>query len=136
MARETTLIQMYTTIQGDAAATIDIPDNGVLLGIVLGIEGLLNADAESAIVSVEFGAANTHAVNDTRGMIAALAVRAGLLTSGGLTASASQHFEFGEGLTLFGGERIYMHTAATGGTLSRARALLICRFDKFIARRR
>lgn len=136
MARETTLIQMFTTLQGDASAAIDIPDNGVMLGCILGIEGLLNADAESAIMSIEFGAANTQAVNDTRGMIACLAVRAGLLTSGGLTASASQEFRFGEGITLFGGERIYLHTSATGGTVSRARALLVCRFDKFIARRR
>ena len=136
MARENSVITMYTTTTGAAAASIDIPDDGLLLGIDLEVEGELNADQEEAIASVEFGATVARETNDARTVLAVAHAKIGLLTSGGGSNIGRTHITYGEGIKVFGGERLYLHTAADAGVLKNARALLVFNFASFVARRR
>ena len=136
MAKENAVIGMYSATTGDAAATIDVPDDGLLLGCFLHVEGTLNADAEECEASVEFGSVNTRTTNDTRSLLAFVQAKMGLLTSGAGSNVGSQWFSYGDGIVVFGGERIYLHTAGAGSTLVNARALLVFSFAQFKARRR
>ena len=136
MAKENAVIGLYTATTGDAAATIDVPDDGLLLRCFVHIEGTLNADAEECEASVEFGSVNTRTTNDTRSLLAFVQAKMGLLTSGAASNVGSSMFDYGDGIVVFGGERIYLHTGATGGQLVNARALLVFSFAQFKARRR
>ena len=137
MAKENSVITMVGTAAQDNSASIDIPDDGFLLRAILFLEGVLNADTERVISSLEFGSVSSYNSNDGRSLLGFCQVKMGLLTSGASINTASQIHDYGDpGIKVFGGERIYLHTAVTGGTLSVARALLIFNFSTFVARRR
>jgi len=132
----TTNIQLYTTLTQDAAANVDIPDDGVILGMHLLVDGALNADAEVVIAEVSFGSVAARTSNDARQIIGVIAQRMGLLTSGAASGIGSIVYDFRDGIQVFAGERIYLHTGATTGVLNNARAIMIMGFKSFTPRRR
>jgi len=136
MAQENTVIFMHSTLTQDAAATIDVPDDGLLLASKLHISGVLNADAESIQASLEFGSVSADDTNDARQVLNFVMGKMGLLTSGAAANAFESRLEYGDGIKVFGGERLYLHTSAAGGTLTNARCLLVFRFATFAARRR
>lgn len=137
MAKENTTILMVATATQDNAAAIDIPDDGFLLSAYMSIEAVLNADTERALASLEFGSVSSYNSNDSRSLLAFIMAKIGILTSGGGSNVAFERYDYGDpGIKVFGGERLYLHTAVTGGTLTGARAVLLFNFGTFVSRRR
>ena len=136
MPKENSVIQIYATATQDNAASIDVPDDGLLLSSSLIVEGVLNADTEEVLASLEFGATPARNTNDSRTVLNVAHAKIGLLTSGAATNIAQSTVLYGDGIKVFGGERLYLHTEAVGGTLQSARALLVFNFASFVARRR
>lgn len=138
MAKENAVIMLYATATQDAAAAIDVPDDGLLLSAHLFVDGVLNAADEGIIASLEFGSVNTRTTNDTRSLIALVAGRQSFATAVGAAEEAYDSYEqFGEGITVFGGERLYLHTGVLGGgVLTNARAIVVFNFASFKTRRR
>jgi hypothetical protein len=135
MARENTMIHMLGTVSG-TAATIDIPDDGLLLSSTIGITIGAGADGDGHSASLEFGSTSAVATNDARTIIARVRIRHELTTSGSIAAHISNHFDYGEGIRVFGGERIFLHNVALAGTFVDCWALLLFNFATFVARRR
>jgi hypothetical protein len=136
MAKENTMIQMYGTTVGASTAVIDVPDDGMLLRANLIVVGILNADAERVTASLEFGSTSAISTNDARSVLAYAEARLGVVTTGGGLTQRMERFDYADGIQVFGGERLYIHTAESGGVLQYAKALLLFNFAKFIARRR
>jgi len=133
----TTVIQLYSAAAQDAAASVDVPDDGVLLGMHLMVKGALNADGEEVAAEVSFGSVGARTSNDARQVIGVINEQIGLLgAAGGASTVGNVVYDFGDGIQVFAGERIYLHTSVTGGAFGSARALLIMGFKAFQARRR
>jgi hypothetical protein len=137
MARENSVIQLYGAVAG-TAATIDIPDDGFLLRSKLQIAMSSVADGDGHSASLEFGSTNTIAINDTRSLLHVVQHRIEMATAAGTAPGFTESdMEYGDpGIEVFGGERIYLHNLAVAGTFVYARAILLFRFAKFVARRR
>ena len=128
---------MYTAVTGEGAASIDFPDDGLILAAHLTLSMAANADGEGAQCELSFGSTSATGTNDARQVLCGVYGKTGLLTSGAATDVARQSFDFHEGIRVFGGERLYMHTGVTGtGTFTYANAWLLMRFKNFIPRRR
>lgn len=131
MAGRASTIQMYSNAVQDAAASIDMQDDGVIVGCYLGFRvSSVAADTDGAAAEVSFASTNSFTVNDARNVIARGEISAAVITAASaIAASFSNFWSFGEGLPFFGGERIFLHTQnLTGGLLERAHALLIIEF--------
>lgn len=140
MAKNTT-IQMFddgATI-GDSVATIDIPDDGEINAIYLSIRGLtLDLEGDRAEAQLSFGSTSSFATNDGRTVLAHVDVAAsgaGAITN--VSARSKTMMTFPDGIQVFAGERIHMHTRIDGGgTVGDATGIIVFAFRKFSARRR
>lgn len=100
----------------NAAANIDIPEDGMITGVEWSAAPALNADGEEFAAELSFIATGQFSTNDSRGQISVVRARLGLLTSG---ASATGLDRFTPmDLAVSGGERIYLHLTATAGVVS------------------
>jgi len=132
MAKSNQVIQMYATAAGDAAASIDVPDDGMLLGGVWsGICKDFILDEAYMRLQLSFGSTGAFTTNDARQSINQIMWGAELVgaASAGLRTEVNQSFDLGEGVAVFAGERIYIHTLANGGAvLLRATCSLLFNF--------
>lgn len=114
------IIQIYGTGTGgtqNGLASIFIPQDGTIEGIVYAIQALLNADAEFANVEMSFISTNQLGTNDARGAILTLRMQTAVLTAvGGVVAYTNGYVPYD--LSVQGGERVYMHVDATAGVVS------------------
>ena len=140
MAGETSVIQMFTATIGDAGATIDMPDDGLLMRAQLIIScNTLATDSDGFRAELSFGSVSAHATNDARQVICRALIKAELVgTAANLIVSQeTSNIDFADGLKVFGGERIYLHTAVLGSAIiDRAYAMLVIKFKSFVPRRR
>jgi len=111
---------VFTGGTQDALAQIDVPQDGVLLGIDWDMAASLNA-AETCAVELSFIATNLLNINDVRGRISAVSTHAGLATAVGLSTSFVQKWISGIELFLAAGERLYLHVVSTAGVAGTAR---------------
>ncbi len=133
----TTTIQMYASTGGEAAASIDVPDEGELLAVQLEVySGDINALGDFVHAMLSFGSSSQFTTNDARNVIARAVSGAAGITSGFFRGDGKTLLTYGDGLKVFSGERIYLHTAVNGCTLGHAVALLVFGFKSFQARRR
>jgi len=136
MAKENQVIQMYGTVAA-TAYSIDVPDDGLILGVHMAVHGTLNAEDEGVEASLEFGSVTARTTNDARQVIAWVGSKLNLLTTGGGGGIGNSIVSFAQGIRVFGGERLYLHTAVLGtGVFIAARALILFNFASFVARRR
>lgn len=112
-----TVYKLTANTVADAAATLDIQDDGVIEGVLINMRATLNADTENMNVEVSFASVSGFTANDTRASFAGMSLQAGMLTSGGLTASENLFISMN--IPVSGGERIYIHTAGTAAALDR-----------------
>ena len=121
---DTTVLSMSgtgaTNSTANAVAAIDIPQDGVLLSALFSMNNNLNftpvSGAHDRIAAeLSFISTNQFGVNDRRGTIATIRTGAVWLTSGGASMSVNQWVQFGDGILVAGGERIYVHTFASDG---------------------
>lgn len=100
----------------DAAANINIPQDGVIEGITIAHTANLNADSEGSDAELSFIATNQMAQNDARGVLAVSKMNMGLLTTG--AGIASNNFHVPMDVDVSGGERLYIHFVASAGVVS------------------
>lgn len=120
----TTIIGMYAGGTGgteDAAANVDVPQDGVITGIDWDVQAEVDADAESIGVELSFIATGQLTQNDVRGRISGVSAKFSLTTEGGGTFSL-QKFVDPMDLPVAGGERLYLHIVASAGVVTVARA--------------
>lgn len=112
------VIGMYGGVSGgveDALAQVDIPQDGVLIGIDWDFSMNLDADGELAQAELSFIATNQINTNDVRGRISSISVVTAVLTSVGSTTIGMQKWLGGFDLPMSGGERLYIHVTSSTG---------------------
>ncbi len=133
----TSTIQLYTTATQDAAASIDVPDEGEILACQMSIySGDINNLGDYAEAMLSFGSSSTFITNDARSVIHRVSTGVAGITSGFMQTWNTELMTYGDGLKVFAGERIYLHTVAASCTITRVHALLVIGFKSFQARRR
>lgn len=120
-------IYAANTSSTDAAASVDMPDGGIIEGILLDhtVQGA-NALDEGAAWEISFASTSGFTSNDTRASLAGLADYQEFLTSGGAHVGKTMFVPME--VTVAPGERIYAHTLVAGTvTLNVLRAWLYVR---------
>lgn len=134
---ENSIIQIYSSAAGDASASVDMPDEGLLLGAAIAAQYTANADGEGVNIELSFGSTSSFSSNDGRSIIAQWSGKVGLLTSGAASNAINQQVSFADGIKVFAGERIFTHNVAIGaGAFEKCKILLLMRFKSFVPRRR
>lgn len=138
-----TIIGMYgtgtfsTTISSNVAS-IDVPKEGLLIGVSWAMRADLDADGEHMQWELSFGSSGSFTVNDTRQVIDV--VDAGIfsvVTSGGGVGEVNRYTPLPD-IPVGMGERIYLHAVASASIVAAVHALLHFDFDldKALTRRR
>ena len=136
---EVTTIQLYGTAETDNIANVDMPDDGAILGAYIVARcSVGGADLDAISFELNFASVSSIITNDARSVIAIAAAHQRWATAAGfMNLIAEANIDLRPGIKVFGGERVYLHGTVIGGGLNVAcRALLICQFSKFTARRR
>ena len=123
---------------GDSSATIDVPDDGIIVQAKLYLAGAAPSSNTANIRGeLNFGSSNSFDTNDARTVICYHQWYAGDIQTAEATISSNwATVDFPDGLIVFAGERIHLHTAVTSLTFKEAVALLVFRFKTFTSRRR
>lgn len=137
---ENSVIQMYGTADTDGSAVIDVPDDGVLLAVQMHmINSGYAADGDFSIAQLSFSSVSQFLTNDARGVLAMI-TNAGDLSGAAantIRGEVEASFYLGDGVKVFGGERLYLHVAGSGNlVMTRGYALLLFNFKNFVQRRR
>lgn len=121
------VIGMYAAGTGgteNAAATIDVPQDGFLLGCDWDVHCDFDLDNETLVVELSFIATNQANSNDVRGRLSSVGGTGVVLTSVGINSvSIEKYVDFKE-IRVAGGERLYLHIVAGSGVLTFARCNL------------
>jgi len=115
MANE--IIGIYAQITGgtqDARAQVDIPQDGVLLGIDWDASWYFDAE-EKAEAELSFIATNQLTTNDVRGRLSSISAHSAEVTAVGEVPITVQKWLGGIEVVVAGGERLYIHSVATSG---------------------
>jgi hypothetical protein len=113
------VMKMYTATVGDAAASMDMPLDGMIVGVLFQTRAI-GADVlnEGVFAELSFASTSGFAANDTRASIAGVANILGAITTGGANMAANVPLAFGaDGIPVSAGERLYLHTTS-GGTVT------------------
>ena len=125
-----TLLQMYGAGSGgteNALASIDVPEDGQIVGVQWALEADMDADLEFIRCEVSFIATNTINTNDARGMISAIRGMLNLTTTGGSFAAINVYVPIPD-LDVSGGERLYLHMASSASMTSAVNAM--CKYSR------
>ena len=111
----TEIIGMFADVTGgtqDAAATVDVPFDGLLTGVDWDVEADMDADTERIACELSFIATQQIGTNDVRGRISSISGRMSLTTSG-VAVTSLQKFVGPMELIVAGGERIHLHVISS-----------------------
>lgn len=105
--------KFFTSTQGDAAASIDIPEDGVIEGVLAAMD-ITGADVlnDGYRWELSFASTSGFSSNDTRASIAGGGVRTEVVTTGGSIGLMGLYVPME--VSVQGGERLYLHTVAAG----------------------
>jgi len=112
-----TLLQLYGAGTGgtqNAIGSLDIPEDGNILGVQWAAYITADADQESMQAEVSFIATNLININDARGMISSIKTGAMVITTGISFSNINLWAPLND-LNVSGGERIYLHIISTAG---------------------
>ena len=120
---EVIVIHMSTATLGDAGATIDIPQDGQIVGVNMNIAPLdLDTSGDSFRAELSFIATAQFTTNDARGIIASMEA-VGLVegTPGSAVNAAMQnHVNLQpDGIAVSGGERLFINSTVSTGVTGR-----------------
>jgi len=124
MANE--IIGLFAQITGgtqDARAQIDIPQDGVILGIDWDASWYFDAE-EKAEAELSFIATNQLDTNDVRGRLSSISAHSAVLTAVGAAPVFVQKWLGGIEVVVAGGERLYIHSVSTAGVNGEVRVNL------------
>lgn len=111
--------------QDDGVASLDIPQDGVIEGVSMHVNGDLDADQDFVFAELSFIATNQSTVNDSRSLIA-LAIISNNLTTSGAHQSTVNHY-IPMDIDVSGGERLYLNILASASLASSAFAIIYFR---------
>lgn len=100
------------TASADGGASLDVQFDGVITCLDWHVLADLDADGEIAAVEVSFLSSNTLGVNDARGSLSAIRMRAA--GTPGFAVAAVNKAVSGIRVPVSAGERIYLHALLTG----------------------
>lgn len=116
-----TLIQVHVlaTASGDNVASVDIPEDGFIVGIDWDMHSTGDAtgyaDSDHIAAQLSFIATNQFLTNDARGVISNCSIATGTLTTSGIGSPfQSKMVAFPEPLDVAGGERVHLHIQEGG----------------------
>jgi len=112
------VIGMYGVIAGgteNALASIDIPQDGFIIGIDWDLSVNLDADNENSTAELSFIATNQLSTNDVRGRLSSVSTRIYVGDATGPAISTVQKWLGSFDLAVSGGERLYLHVNSTAG---------------------
>lgn len=109
--------QLFTTATTDAAAQLDIPEDGDIVAIHGEmVASDLDTDADRIEAELSFLSTSQFTTNDARGSIAALRLMGTVETLVGVaTPRAALDIALGDGIPVAAGERLYIHVSASAG---------------------
>ena len=138
-----TIIQLYATLTAtaDAAAAIDIPEEGSIIGVDWDLVMQQAAGAflsdDSMQVQLSFLSTGAFTNNDARGVVSSCSLAANTLaTSGLITPVIQKYVGFLEGLQVSGGERMYLHALSSGAANTAAKCLIHLKVRQTVRRSR
>lgn len=107
-------LKLFTSTIGDAGAALDIPEDGEIQSILMDLI-VLGADAlnDGIAAEISFASVSGFSANDTRASMLTLRAYQGFLTTGGSMTGKTAVVN-GLAIPVSAGERIYLHTVATG----------------------
>ena len=101
---------------GDSTVAVDVPQDAVIENVFWNFHGSdMDALDDGYTVELSFASSNTLTNNDSRISIFEISESQQFLTSGG-GANGVWGFLPGLDIPVFGGERLHVHTAVSGGT--------------------
>jgi hypothetical protein len=127
-----TVIGMYAATTGgsqNALAAIDIPAEGLLVGVEWAVTADLDADAEYAFIELGFGSTITLGNNDTRSRISVMSLGQATFTAGQAVVGQGNGFTKLPDLPVGIGERLYLHSLAVAGVVCQVHCNLHFDFD-------
>ena len=135
------MIKMYATAtaSSDDVASIDVPEDGELMGVVMCISNAAMVAAKRSAIELSFLSSSQFTTNDARGVIGFVEITTSALNTNGLAKSnETQSFIFHKGLSVNAGERIHLHFLTTDTSTAVMNAFLIFKFKGGVraARRR
>lgn len=108
----------------DAIANIDIPQDGLLVGVDWDVRIDMDADAEVFDAELSFIATSQFFTNDTRGRISSVSAIQTVLDATGGQLGTIQKFVPILDLILHGGERLFLHIISSTGVGGNTRCTL------------
>ena len=123
---------MFGNSSADGAATIDIPQDGRLVGLGFSVgAGGMDAENDGASIEISFNSTNQRTTNDARASIASGKIRVTAATVAAIqTTHLNKEVTLMGGIEVLAGERIYMHILLTSGVSVAALVLLYFEFRK------
>jgi len=118
----------------DANASIDVPQDGFIIGIDWDANCVLDAE-ENFAAELSFIATNQLTTNDVRGRISSISQQNAEVTAVGEVKSSIQKWCGSFDITVAGGERLYLHIVASSGVTSVVRCNLYVDFGGTMTRR-
>lgn len=115
--------------------SIDVPQDGFLMSCWMAHSADLDADGDTSVLQLSFGS-SASTVNDSRQVICESRVATQLTTSGSPMTANNYYMQFGNGIPVGAGERIYAHIVATAALPTTFSAGLCFSFDEARARSR
>ncbi len=134
-----TPIQMFDagSSTADAVASIDIPQNGKIVGIDWSVRGEgFAADADLVEYDLSFVSTNQRTTNDARGTISSIMLGVSAATAAALVATyANKYVDLKDGISVSAGERLYLHLSASTNATASVICMVHFRFGASTARR-
>ncbi len=135
-----TIVQMIAATTGgteSALVNIDVPKDGNIVGIEWAVRALYDTTSDQLDFQLSFGTVHNGS-NDSRQVISAGTVGGLTFTAGGSVIAQSHTYTQLPDIPVMGGERLYLHSAASAGVVGVIRALVHFDFDldKVSVRRR
>ncbi len=123
------LIQLFANASGDSAGSFDIPEDSTLVGVDWDLTAAdLDSATDLAEAQLSFLATSQFNVNDARGMISSVGLKAnateGTATDPAVTTAQKYVDMSNPGLSVAGGERVHLHLNLSTGVSARCRVIL------------
>jgi len=109
------IYKLFTTTDGDGAASLDVIANGTITGVLFSGYAILAVDNDSFEAEVSFSSTSGFATNDTKSSIAKVASQSAVSTAESAQMGINVMISPLE-IPVTQGERLYLHTATPSGT--------------------
>lgn len=116
--------KMYGTVIGDSVASVDVPQDGHIVGVQFSVSMGMQADADRIAIQLAFASTSSLTVNDTRNVIAEVRMANELVTSGGMLMGINVFYALPD-IPVGAGERLYLHAAGTSTGVAAQMACMI-----------